>query len=135
MKATSGLTVGALANRSRVNVETIRYYEKIGVMPAPPRSSGGYRLYDEDHLKRLIFVRRARELGFTLDSIRGLLRLVDGHTYTCAEVHALMMQHLKEVRSKIADLRRLEKLIAEMAAQCSKAKIPKCPIIDALFDA
>ena len=135
MKPAEGLTVGALANRSKVNVETIRYYEKIGVMPAPPRSSGGYRLYDPDHLKRLIFIRRARELGFSLDSIRGLLRLVDGHAYTCAEIHALMMQHLKAVRSKIADLRRLEKVISEMAAQCSKAKIPKCPIIDALFDA
>lgn len=134
MKAEEELTVGELANRSRVKVETIRYYEKIGVMPAPPRSDSGYRLYDQEHLKRLIFVRRARELGFSLDSIRGLLGLVDGHTYTCAEVHTLTMQHLKEIRSKIADLRHLEKVIAEMAAQCSKAKIPECPIIDALFD-
>lgn len=133
-KEAERLTVGALSKRSRVNVETIRYYEKIGVMSAPSRSAAGYRLYTPQDLKRLIFVRRARELGFSLDSIRVLLRLVDGHAYTCAEVHALMTQHLADVRSKIADLQRLEKVISEMASQCTKAKTPKCPIVDALYD-
>lgn len=130
---TGGLSIGALSKQSGVNIETIRYYEKIGVMPAPPRSAGGYRLYAPDHLKRLGFVRRGRQLGFSLDELRGLLQLVDGHAYTCAEVHALTLQHLTEVRRKIADLRRLERVMADMVAQCTEDLVPECPVIDALF--
>lgn len=132
MKA-GGLSIGALSKQSGVNIETIRYYEKIGVMPAPPRSAGGYRLYAPDHLKRLGFVRRGRQLGFSLDELRGLLQLVDGHAYTCAEVHALTLQHLTEVRRKIADLRRLERVMADMVAQCTEDLVPECPVIDALL--
>jgi MerR family mercuric resistance operon transcriptional regulator len=127
------LSIGALSKRSGVNIETIRYYEKIGVMPAPARSAGGYRMYALGHLKRLGFVRRGRQLGFSLDELRGLLHLVDRHSYTCAEVHSLTQQHLTEVRGKIADLRRLERVLADMAAQCTEDLLPECPIIDALF--
>ena len=134
MKAT-GFSIGELSKQSGVNLETIRYYEKIGVMPAPSRSAGGYRIYDADHLKRLSFVRRSRQLGFSLDEIRGLLRLVDGHAYTCAEVRALTLDHLAEIRRKIADLNRLKRVMVEMAAQCSGERAPECAIIDALFDA
>ena len=135
MKTAETLSIGALSARGNVHVETIRYYEKIGVMPAPARSIGRYRLYTSDHLKRLVFIRRARELGFSLEKIRGLLRLVDGHTYTCAEVHALMMEQLTEVRHKIRDLRRLARIMSAMVSQCSQDRIPECPVIDALFDA
>ena len=128
-----GLSIGTLSKQSGVNIETIRYYEKIGVMPAPPRSAGGYRLYAPDHLKRLGFVRRGRQLGFSLDELRGLLQLVDGHAYTCAEVHALTLQHLTEVRRKIVDLRRLERVMTDMVAQCTEDLVPECPVIDALF--
>jgi MerR family transcriptional regulator, mercuric resistance operon regulatory protein len=128
-----GLSIGALSKQSGVNIETIRYYEKIGVMPAPARSAGGYRIYALDHLKRLGFIRRGRQLGFSLDELRGLLHLVDGHAYTCAEVHTLTLQHLTEVRHKIADLRRLERVLADMAAQCTEDLVPECPVIDALF--
>ena len=128
-----GLSIGVLSKQSGVNIETIRYYEKIEVMPAPARSAGGYRIYAADHLKRLGFVRRGRQLGFTLDELRGLLHLVDGHSYTCAEVHTLTLEHLTEVRRKIADLRRLERVMAEMAAQCTEDLVPECPVIDALF--
>ncbi len=134
MKATQTLSIGSLSKRSNVKVETVRYYEKIGVMPAPARSACGYRMYCTDHLKRLGFIRRTRELGFSLEEIRGLLGLVDGQAYTCADVHALMVAHVAEVRRKIADLRRLERVMAEMVAQCSKYKIPECPVIDTLFD-
>ena len=82
MKAMDALTIGNLSKQSGVNIETIRYYEKIGVMPAPGRSAGGFRIYEPDHLKRLSFVRRGRLLGFSLDEIRSLLRLVDGHGHT-----------------------------------------------------
>jgi MerR family mercuric resistance operon transcriptional regulator len=118
-----------------VNIETIRYYEKIGVMPAPGRSAGGYRIYGADHLKRLSFVRRSRQLGFSLNEIRELLRLVDGHAYTCAEVQALTLYHLAEIRRKIVDLKRLQRVMADMAAQCSGERVPECVVIDALFDA
>ena len=103
-------------------------------MPEPRRSAGGYRIYEPGHLKRLTFVRRGRELGFRLDELRGLLRLVDGHAFTCAEVHALAVEHLAEIRRKIADLRRLQRVMEEMAAQCSGDRVPECPIIDALFN-
>jgi MerR family transcriptional regulator, mercuric resistance operon regulatory protein len=134
MRAADGLSIGALSKKSGVNIETIRYYEKVGVMPAPARSAGGYRIYGSGHLNRLRFVRRSRELGFSLDEIRGLLRLVDGHAYTCAEVRALALDHLAEVRRKITDLRRIARVMADMAAQCTGDRIPECPIIDALFD-
>jgi MerR family mercuric resistance operon transcriptional regulator len=135
VKTSEGLSIGTLSARSGVNIETIRYYEKIGVMPKPSRSAGGYRVYEPEHVKRLHFVRRGRELGFSLDELRGLLRLVDGHAYTCAQVHALAVTHVKDIREKIADLRRLERAMSEMAAQCTGDEVPECPVIDALFDA
>jgi MerR family mercuric resistance operon transcriptional regulator len=128
-------TIGALARESAVNVETIRYYERIGVMPHPARSSGGYRLYSPDHLKRLTFIRRGRELGFRLEELRDLLRLVDGHNYTCAQVRALTLEHVADIRRKIADLKALERAMSAVAAKCSGNKVPDCPIIDALFQA
>ena len=134
MKTTEDLTIGALSARSGVNIETIRYYEKIGVMPSPTRSASGYRIYGPEHVRRLHFVRRGRELGFGLDELRGLLRLVDGHTYTCEEVHALTVEHLTDIRQQIADLRRLERVMSDMAAQCTRDQVPECPIIDALFE-
>ena len=134
MKQTEDFSIGVLSKRSGVHIETIRYYEKIGVMPAPARSAGGYRVYGSDHARRLHFVRRGRELGFSLDELRNLLRLVDGHAYTCAEVNALTVEHLTDIRQKIADLRRLERVMSDMAAKCSGDQVPGCPIIDALFE-
>ena len=125
--------IGALASQSAVNIETIRYYEKIGVMPRAARSAGGYRLYSAEHLRRLTFIRRGRELGFSLDEVRELLRLVDGHAYTCAQVRALTLEHVADIRHKIADLRRLERVLTAIATQCSGRRIPDCPVIDALF--
>ena len=121
-----------LANRSGCNIETIRYYEKIGVLPDPPRSVSGYRLYDEKHLVRLRFILRARELGFPIEEIRGLLDLVDGGTQTCAEVKARTERHLEDVRARIADLKRIERVLAQTAKQCSGDEVPDCPILEAL---
>jgi MerR family mercuric resistance operon transcriptional regulator len=127
------LTIGALSKYTGYNIETIRYYERIGLLPGPPRSAGGHRLYGEAHLKRLTFIRRGRELGFTLDDIKGLLGLMDGGAYTCAEVKALTLDHLGEVRRKLADLKRLERVLKDMAEECDGGAVPDCPIIDALF--
>ena len=132
--AREGLARGALAALTGCNIETIRYYEMVGLLPPPPRSAGGHRLYGRDLVKRLNFVRRGRDLGFTLEEIRALLRLVDGGTYTCAEVERLARDHVHEIRRKIADLRRLQRVLETMAAQCSGGAVPDCPIIDALFD-
>jgi MerR family mercuric resistance operon transcriptional regulator len=130
----STLTIGALSRRTGVNIETIRFYERIGILPRPPRSAGGHRIYGYDLLRRLDFVRRSRELGFSLDEVRGLLRLVDGGHYTCAEVKTITLNHLRDVRHKIADLRRLERTLAEVAGKCRGGKVPECPVIDALFE-
>ena len=104
------LTRGELAARTGCNIETIRYYEQIGLLPPPPRSSGGHRLYGEDLRKRLNFIRRARDLGFSLDEVRQLLRMVDGGEYTCKQVEALGREHVLEIRRKISDLNKLNLL-------------------------
>lgn len=127
-----GLQRAQLARRTGCNLEIIRYYEKIGMMPDPPRTASGYRIYDEGHVIRLRFILRARELGFAIEEIRGLLDLVDGGTQTCGEVLVRAERHLAEVRAKIADLRRIEKVLANTAAKCSGAAVPECPIIEAL---
>ena len=127
------LTRGEVSKRIGCNIETVRYYERIGLLPPPPRSKGGHRIYHRDHVKRLIFICRSRELGFTLKQVRDLLRLVDGGSYTCAEVKALTLDHVVEVRRKVADLRRMARVLKEMAAQCEGGTVPDCPIIDALY--
>jgi MerR family mercuric resistance operon transcriptional regulator len=128
------LTRGALAAQTGCNIETLRYYEQIGMLPSPPRSHGGHRLYGKELVKRLNFVLRSRDLGFTLEETRELLRVVDGGNYTCAQVDALAQEHLQDIRRKIVDLKKLEAVLKTMASQCSRGKIPECPIIDALFD-
>lgn len=131
----SSSTIGALSDRSGVHIETIRYYERIKLLPPPPRTAGNQRIYDEAHHKRLSFIRRARELGFTIEDIRGLLALVDRHTVTCGEVQGIAERQLGSVRRKIADLKRLERVLMTMTAACAGGTIPDCPIVDALFDA
>lgn len=123
---------GALARLTGVKAETIRYYEKTGMMPAPKRNAGGYRVYEHSHVSRLRFILRARELGFSIDDIRGLLELVDGGTQTCAEVKARTDVHLAAVRSKISDLQRIEAVLSATAAKCSGDEVPQCPILEAL---
>jgi MerR family mercuric resistance operon transcriptional regulator len=115
--------IGVLSAETGVNIETIRYYEKIGLIPAPPRTEGGQRVYDSVHLKRLTFIRRGRELG-----------LVRGHDLTCAEVKAMTEEHVTDIRRKIKDLKKLERVLTELAARCSGNAVPDCPILDALAD-
>lgn len=130
----AGRGIGALSKRTGCNIETIRYYERIGLMPPATRSEGGHRLYGEAQSRRLGFIRRTRELGFTLDQVGTLLKLVDGGRYTCAQVKRITVHHLDEVRRKVVDLRKIERALAEMAAQCEGGTVPKCPVIDALLD-
>lgn len=124
--------IGAISAETGVNIETIRYYERIGIMPAPPRTQGGQRAYSEDHFKRLIFIRRSRQLGFSLDEIRVLLGLAGGHTLTCAEVRQMAHTHIADIRQKTKDLKKLERTLTDLAARCHGKKVPDCPILDAL---
>lgn len=130
-RATKDLTIGKLSERAGVRIETIRYYEREGLLPRAPRTEGGHRIFDDAHLRRLLFIRRSRELGFSGAEVQALLGLVDGG-YTCGEVRDLTLTHLAAVRAKIADLRRLEKILAEISAECHGGKIPDCPVIEAL---
>ncbi len=129
------VTRGRLAKATGCNIETIRYYEQIGLMPAAMRSDSGYRIYGAIERQRLSFILRGRELGFSIKGLRSLLSLVDGGDYTCGEVRDQTLRHLEDVRAKIADLRRLELTLAEVSAQCEGGTVPDCPIIDALFGA
>lgn len=131
-RPTGTLTMGQLARQSGVNLETIRYYERIGILSEPPRTSGGHRKYEGEHLRRLTFIRRARELGFTLDEVRALLGLVDAQNGSCAEARRLGLGHLADIRGKIADLRRMERVLKEMVARCADGTLPECPLIEAL---
>ncbi len=128
----SGLTRGDLARATGCNIETIRYYEKTGLLPDPPRTNAGYRIYSTAHTTRLRFILRARELGFSMEDIRGLLGLEDGAAPTCAEVKERTERHLADVRAKIADLRRIESVLAETAGRCSGADVPDCPVLDTI---
>ena len=132
----TGFTVGDLATQGGCKVETVRYYEKTGLMPDPPRTEGGHRIYSLDHLKRLIFIRRSRGLGFSIDQVRELLRFVDEPNHTCGEVRDMAMQQAQAVQKRIDDLKRLQKALSEMAARCKggRYKVEDCPIVDALFE-
>ncbi|MGE0294272.1 MAG: helix-turn-helix domain-containing protein [Hyphomonadaceae bacterium] len=130
---TKGLQRAELARRTGANLETVRYYEKIGLLPPPPRTASGYRSYEKAHERRLSFVLRARELGFSLEEVRALLRLVDERDQPCAEVSRLAATHLADVRTKIADLKRMASVLKNMVAQCGDGTRPDCPLIDTLF--
>jgi MerR family transcriptional regulator, mercuric resistance operon regulatory protein len=133
MDGSDRIGIGRLAAHTGTNIETIRYYERIGLWPAPARSAGGYRLYGAEHLKRLNFIRRARALGFSIDKIRTLLRLADERKRPCGEVRVVAEAHLKDVHAKIADLRTMERVLRETVARCAAGRSTHCPLIDALY--
>ncbi len=127
------LSIGGLSKLTGCNIETIRYYEKISLMPAPTRTEGGHREYQESLQKRLMFICKARRLGFTLGEVRNLLELTDGD-YSCDEVKQVVLGHLHVVRNKIDELVRLESSLESMAAQCTGGGLPNCAAIDSLFE-
>lgn len=131
----SFLGIGELSRQTGVGIETIRYFEKIGMMPAPRRSEGGNRRYKTDHLQRLFFINRCRQIGFSQSEIKALLSMVDAKGVTCAEVHSITTKHIADIKQKIRDLRKLEKVLTQMANECSRGDIPDCPIIETLFAA
>ncbi|KWV56594.1 MerR family transcriptional regulator [Bradyrhizobium macuxiense] len=127
-----GMTIGQVSELTGVNIETIRYYEKIRLLPPPPRAANGRRVYGSPESRVLAFVRRSRELGFSLDEIRALLRLGGPGKASCREVQNIATLHLDDIRAKISDLRKLERLLATTVARCSGTTAPECPILDIL---
>jgi Cu(I)-responsive transcriptional regulator len=124
--------IGALARRTNTKIETIRYYERIGLLPSPARTAGNYRTYARRHLERLSFIRRGRDLGFSLDEVRALLRLSDDRDQPCADVDRIARLHLAEVERKIADLKALHRELRQLIDQCRHGTIAECRILEAL---
>lgn len=125
-------SIGELARITDTRVETIRYYERIGLLPKPARTAGNYRAYSDRHMGRLSFIRRARSLGFPLDQVRQLLALADDEERSCAAVDALARQHLRDVEAKLADLSALRRELDRLIRQCRSGTIADCRIIEAL---
>jgi Cu(I)-responsive transcriptional regulator len=131
----SGLSIGDLAKATGTKVETVRWYEKVGILPAPARTAGNYRAYGPDHLSRLSFVRRGRDLGFSLDEVRALLELADQKDRDCGEVDAIARQHLANIERKIADLTALATELKSVIGQCRGGTVSECRMIEALAPA
>ena len=128
----SGLSIGSLAERTGCKVQTIRYYEQIGLMPKPGRTSGNQRLYGEIHADRLAFIRHSRELGFPLDAIRELLELSDDPNRSCEQADRIARAHLREVETRIASLTVLKAELERMVQQCGRGRVADCRVIDVL---
>jgi MerR family transcriptional regulator, mercuric resistance operon regulatory protein len=132
-ETTPALPIGALAKRTGLTVEGIRFYEKAGILRAAARTAGRHRLYSRADLKRLHFIRRARLLGFTLDEVRALLRFADHvGASSCADAHRLATKHLADVQGKLADLKKMERVLRRMVASCADGTLPQCPLIETL---
>lgn len=129
---TEELTIGRLSELTGVNIETIRYYERTKVLPTPIRTASGRRMYRSADVRTLAFLRRGRELGFSLDEIRALLRLGGPEKASCRDVRRIAAHHLDDIRAKIRDLRKLERLLAKTVAQCTGTAAPECPVLDIL---
>lgn len=126
---------GDISKLCNVNKETLRYYERKGLIAEPVRSDAGYRLYPEDTIKRILFIKRIQELGFTLSEIDKLLGVVDKDDVRCADMHDFVVQKLEDVRLKIRDLKRIECMLEDLKDRCPDEKaIHECPIIEALID-
>jgi MerR family mercuric resistance operon transcriptional regulator len=125
--------IGELARQTACTIETIRYYERIGVIPRAARTSGRYRTYDGDDVRRLRFVRRARELGFGLDEVRLLLGFTTEAAERCAEVREVAAKHLEAVRAKIADLSRIESFLDGFIGECRPGSRDRCRILEVLL--
>ena len=127
------MRIGELAKACDCPIETIRYYEKIGLLVKSQRAANGYRLYDEQHKKWLQFILRSRELGFRQDEVRRLANIANEDHPDCAQVHSLLSEQVDGVRKKISDLRKLERSLNRLRAKCQQGILSECPVIDELM--
>jgi MerR family mercuric resistance operon transcriptional regulator len=127
------IAIGELSRRTECNIETIRYYERIGLLPPAHRPGGRFRRYDTGDVARLRFIRRTRQLGFTLDDVRAFMRLAgtEGED-ACAEARRLTAAHVADIRAKIADLQAMERVLSEAICECEAGQQPRCPLIEVL---
>lgn len=124
---------GALAQRTGCNAETVRYYEKIGIMPEPARTSAGHRVYEASDQKRLTLILRLRDLGFSIEELREVLLLIDSETITCGEVETITQDHIGVIKAKIRDLRTILGALQELVAKCDGGDTPDCGALTELF--
>ncbi len=127
------MKIGELARKTQTKVETVRFYEKIGLLGVPERTESNYRDYSDRHLERLAFVRRARDLGFALDQVRALLALSDGGGEGCDAIDSVAREHLAEIDRKIAGLEALRSELTSLVDHCSAGPVSSCKIIEALI--
>ncbi len=127
------LTRGQLASQTGCNIETIRYYENVGLMPPARRTANGYRIYGPADVQRLNFILRCRRLGLPLDGVRDLLAFVDDNTYTCADIKRLVAGHLRQVRARIAELETMQASLERLIGACTGEAAPSCAIIEELL--
>src|SRR5262249_15508197 len=125
------IAIGQLSRRTQCNIETIRYYKRIGLLPRP-RRQGRFRRYDVNDVSRLKFIRRARQLGFSLDEARSLLLLAADAEHARAKVRGIAVAHVADIRNKITDLQAMERVLTDAICECEAAKLPKCPLIEVL---
>jgi Hg(II)-responsive transcriptional regulator len=131
----SDLTSGTAASRAGVNLETLRYYERRGLLPDPPRSQANYRLYSEDAIRRIRFIKRAQELGFTLVEIKELLMLTESVDAECSDVRQKALAKIRDVELRMRDLKRIKRTLEQLAEQCpGSSALNECPILRALDD-
>jgi len=127
------MLIGELANTCGCPVETIRYYEKIGLLPNPMRTSNGYRSYDDQHRKWLQFILRSRALGFTQDEVRRLTEIAHMQKPACGDVHTIFSEHVTQVHEKIHDLKDMEEALIRLNTKCENGTLNECPVIDELM--
>lgn len=127
-------SIGAMASTGNCKVQTIRYYEQIGLLPKPRRNSGNQRVYSRQQHDRLRFIRHSRELGFSLDQIRQILALSDEPAHSCKEVDGIAREHLRDVESKIERLQSLRTELKRMISECAGDRVAKCQIVKVLSD-
>lgn len=130
----AGFTIGKLAEATATKVQTIRYYESIGLLAPFTRTEGGHRLYDTDDRKRLTFIRHARELGFSIDAIRELLSLSDNPDTSCERADDIASRQLEEVEQRLKRLKALQKELKRMVAECGHGRVCDCRVIEVLSD-
>lgn len=128
------LTIGTLARKTGTKVQTIRYYEQIGLMPEPGRTEGGQRRFGQDELDRLAFIRHSRQLGFPLEAIRELLELADNPKQSCTDADSIAQRQLKQVEQRILRLQALKKELERMIAECSGGSVARCRVLEVLRD-
>lgn len=129
----NGLTIGEVAAGAKVNIETMRYYERRGLVPKPPRSVSNYRVYPEDTVKRVRFVKRAQELGFSLKEIKELLTLRASPRARCGDIRERASEKIEDIDAKIRTLRAMRKSLSKLVSECSgKGPITNCPILEAI---